>query len=249
VEMAREGFHVTGIDLIKEKVNSINAGISYIPDISSETVASFIADGKLRATQSLSAVGDLDTINICVPTPLRKNKDPELSYVIAAVEVIRNHIRPGQLVILESTTYPGTSREVVLPILEESGLRAGTDFFLAYSPERVDPGNSTYNTRNIPKVVGGVTPHCAEMAVLFYRQFIDNVFSVSSTDCAEMVKLLENTFRSVNIALANEMALACNSFGINVWEVIEAAKSKPFGFMPFYPGPGLGGHCIPVDAY
>ena len=249
VEMAREGFHVTGIDLIKEKVNSINAGISYIPDISSETVASFIADGKLRATQSLSAVGDLDTINICVPTPLRKNKDPELSYVIAAVEVIRNHIRPGQLVILESTTYPGTSREVVLPILEESGLRAGTDFFLAYSPERVDPGNSTYNTRNIPKVVGGVTPHCAEMAVLFYRQFIDNVFSVSSTDCAEMVKLLENTFRSVNIALANEMALACHSFGINVWEVIEAAKSKPFGFMPFYPGPGLGGHCIPVDPY
>jgi len=231
VEMAREGFHVTGIDLIKEKVNSINSGISYIPDISSETVASFIADGRLRATQSLSAVGDLDTINICVPTPLRKNKDPELSYVIAAVEVIRNHIQPGQLIILES------------------GLRAGTDFFLAYSPERVDPGNSTYHTRNIPKVVGGVTPRCAEMAVLFYRQFIDNVFSVSSTDCAEMVKLLENTFRSVNIALANEMALACNSFGINVWEVIEAAKSKPFGFMPFYPGPGLGGHCIPVDPY
>jgi UDP-N-acetyl-D-glucosamine dehydrogenase len=184
-----------------------------------------------------------------VPTPLRKNKDPELSYIIAAVEVIRNHIRAGQLIILESTTYPGTTREVVLPILEESGLKAGSDFFLAYSPERVDPGNSIFHTQNIPKVVGGITPRCAETAVFFYRQYIDNVFSVSSTDCAEMVKLLENTFRSVNIALANEMALTCHSFGINVWEVIEAAKTKPFGFMPFYPGPGLGGHCIPVDPY
>jgi UDP-N-acetyl-D-glucosamine dehydrogenase len=194
-------------------------------------------------------VAELDTINICVPTPLRKNKDPELSYIIAAVEVIRNHIRAGQLIILESTTYPGTTREVVLPILEESGLKAGSDFFLAYSPERVDPGNSIFHTQNIPKVVGGITPRCAETAVFFYRQYIDNVFSVSSTDCAEMVKLLENTFRSVNIALANEMALTCHSFGINVWEVIEAAKTKPFGFMPFYPGPGLGGHCIPVDPY
>ena len=249
IEMAKEGYRVTGIDLSKEKVNSINDGISYIPDIPNETVAAFVAGDRLRATQSLAAVTDLDTINICVPTPLRKNKDPELSYVIAAVEVIGKHIQPGQLIILESTTYPGTTREVVLPILEESGLRAGTDFFLAYSPERVDPGNSTYHTRNIPKVVGGVTPRCAETAVLFYRQFIDDVISVSSTDCAEMVKLLENTFRSVNIALANEMALTCHSFGINVWEVIEAAKSKPFGFMPFYPGPGLGGHCIPVDPY
>ena len=249
VEMAKTGFQVTGIDLIQEKVNSINNGISYIPDVANETVASFVADGKLRATQSLAAVGELDTINICVPTPLRKNKDPELSYVIAAVEVIRNHIRAGQLIILESTTYPGTSREVVLPILEESGLKVGRDFFLAYSPERVDPGNRTFHTRNIPKVVGGVTPRCTESAVFFYRQFIENVFSVSSTDCAEMVKLLENTFRSVNIALANEMALTCHSFGIDVWEVIEAAKTKPFGFMPFYPGPGLGGHCIPVDPY
>jgi UDP-N-acetyl-D-glucosamine dehydrogenase len=249
MEMAQEGFHVTGIDLSKEKVDSINAGISYIPDVASETVSSFVSAGKLRATQSLGAVAELDTMNICVPTPLRKNKDPELSYVIAAVEVIRNHIRPGQLIILESTTYPGTTREVVLPILEESGLRAGSDFFLAYSPERVDPGNATYGTRNIPKVVGGVTPRCAETAGFFCRQFIESVIQVSSTDCAEMVKLLENTFRSVNIALANEMALACHSFGINVWEVIEAAKSKPFGFMPFYPGPGLGGHCIPIDPY
>ena len=249
VEMAKAGFQVTGIDLSQEKVNALNRGLSYIPDVPSQTVESFVAADRLRATQSLAAVAELDTINICVPTPLRKNKDPELSYIIAAVEVIRNHIRPGQLIILESTTYPGTTREVVLPILEESGLKAGSDFFLAYSPERVDPGNSIFHTQNIPKVVGGITPRCAETAVFFYRQYIDNVFSVSSTDCAEMVKLLENTFRSVNIALANEMALTCHSFGINVWEVIEAAKTKPFGFMPFYPGPGLGGHCIPVDPY
>ena len=249
VEMAKTGFQVTGIDLSQEKVNALNRGVSYIPDVPSQTVESFVAADRLRATQSLAAVGELDTINICVPTPLRKNKDPELSYIIAAVEVIRNHIRAGQLIILESTTYPGTTREVVLPILEESGLKAGSDFFLAYSPERVDPGNSLFHTQNIPKVVGGITPRCAETAVFFYRQYIDNVFSVSSTDCAEMVKLLENTFRSVNIALANEMALTCHSFGINVWEVIEAAKTKPFGFMPFYPGPGLGGHCIPVDPY
>lgn len=249
IEMAKAGFHVTGIDLSQEKVNALNRGVSYIPDVPSQTVESFVAAERLRATQSLAAVGELDTINICVPTPLRKNKDPELSYIIAAVEVIRNHIRAGQLIILESTTYPGTTREVVLPILEESGLKAGSDFFLAYSPERVDPGNSIFHTQNIPKVVGGITPRCAETAVFFYRQYIDNVFSVSSTDCAEMVKLLENTFRSVNIALANEMALTCHSFGIDVWEVIEAAKTKPFGFMPFYPGPGLGGHCIPVDPY
>lgn len=249
VEMAKAGFQVTGIDLSQEKVNALNRGVSYIPDVPSQTVESFVAADRLRATQSLAAVAELDTINICVPTPSRKNKDPELSYIIAAVEVIRNHIRAGQLIILESTTYPGTTREVVLPILEESGLKAGSDFFLAYSPERVDPGNSIFHTQNIPKVVGGITPRCAETAVFFYRQYIDNVFSVSSTDCAEMVKLLENTFRSVNIALANEMALTCHSFGINVWEVIEAAKTKPFGFMPFYPGPGLGGHCIPVDPY
>jgi UDP-N-acetyl-D-glucosamine dehydrogenase len=249
LEMAKAGFQVTGIDLSQVKVNALNRGVSYIPDVPSQTVESFVAAERLRATQSLAAVGELDTINICVPTPLRKNKDPELSYIIAAVEVIRNHIRAGQLIILESTTYPGTTREVVLPILEESGLKAGSDFFLAYSPERVDPGNSIFHTQNIPKVVGGITPRCAETAVFFYRQYIDNVFSVSSTDCAEMVKLLENTFRSVNIALANEMALTCHSFGIDVWEVIEAAKTKPFGFMPFYPGPGLGGHCIPVDPY
>lgn len=249
MEMAREGYQVTGVDLVREKVEAVNSGISYVLDVPSETLLSFVSTNKMRATQSLAAVEALDTLNICVPTPLRKNKDPDLSYVIAAVEAIRNHIRPGQLIILESTTYPGTTREVVLPILEESGLKVGQDFFLAYSPERVDPGNKTYVTRNIPKVVGGITPHCTGLAVALYQQFVETVVPVSSTDCAEMVKLLENTFRSVNIALANEMALTCHSFGINVWEVIEAAKTKPFGFMPFYPGPGLGGHCIPVDPY
>ena len=249
LEMAHGGFQVTGIDLMKEKVDSINAGISYIPDVAGETLRQAVSAHRMRATQSLAAAEKLDTLNICVPTPLRKNKDPDLSYVIAAVEAIRNHIRPGQLIILESTTYPGTTRELVLPILEDSGLKVGRDFFLAYSPERVDPGNQQYNTRNIPKVIGGATPRCTKMAALFYQQFVDQVMPVSSTDCAEMVKLLENTFRSVNIALANEMALTCHSLGIDVWEVIEAAKSKPFGFLPFYPGPGLGGHCIPVDPY
>ena len=249
IEMANAGFQATGIDLVKEKVDSVNSGVSYVLDIASESLQSVVRANRMRATQSLAAVEGLDTLNICVPTPLRKNKDPDLSYVIAAVEAIRIHIRPGQLIILESTTYPGTTREVVLPILEESGLQVGRDFFLAYSPERVDPANSTYTTCNIPKVVGGITPQCTELACLLYEQFIEKVVPVSSTDCAEMVKLLENTFRSVNIALANEMALTCHSFGINVWEVIEAAKTKPFGFMPFYPGPGLGGHCIPVDPY
>jgi len=249
LEMAQAGFHVTGIDLVKDKVDSINAGISYIPDVTSETLRLALSANNIKATRSLAAAEKLDTINICVPTPLRKNKDPDLSYVLAAIQAIRNHIRPGQLIILESTTYPGTTREMVLPILEDSGLKVGRDFFLAYSPERVDPGNQQYTTRNIPKVVGGVTPSCTKMASLFYEQFVEKLLPVSSTDCAEMVKLLENTFRSVNIALANEMALTCHSLGIDVWEVIEAAKSKPFGFLPFYPGPGLGGHCIPVDPY
>jgi UDP-N-acetyl-D-glucosamine dehydrogenase len=249
LEMAHAGFQVTGIDLVKEKVDSINAGISYIPDVPGDVLSKAVSANRMRATQSLAAAEKLDTLNICVPTPLRKNKDPDLSYVIAAVEAIRNHIRPGQLIILESTTYPGTTREIVLPVLEDTGLKVGRDFFLAYSPERVDPGNQKYTTRNIPKVIGGATPRCTKMAALFYEQFVERVIPVSSTDCAEMVKLLENTFRSVNIALANEMALTCHSLGIDVWEVIEAAKSKPFGFLPFYPGPGLGGHCIPVDPY
>jgi UDP-N-acetyl-D-glucosamine dehydrogenase len=249
LEMAKEGFQVTGIDINRQRVDSVNAGMSYVLDVPSEDLLSFVTKGGIKATQALAAVENLDTISICVPTPLRKTKDPDLSYVIAAAEAVRNHLCPGQLIILESTTYPGTTRELVLPILEESSLQVGRDFFLAYSPERVDPGNKAYTTRNIPKVIGGITSRCTEIATLFYQQFIDEIVPVSSPESAEMVKLLENTFRSVNIALANEMALMCHKLRIDVWEVIEAAKTKPFGFTAFYPGPGLGGHCIPVDPY
>ncbi len=249
VEMAQKGFRVTGIDIDGSKVESVNAGISYILDVPNESLRAAVDNRTIRATQSFAAVESLDTISICVPTPLRKTKDPDLSYIIAAVEAVHNHLRPGKLIILESTTYPGTTREIVLPILEKSGLKAGRDFFLAFSPERVDPGNRAFTTRNIPKVIGGITPRCTAIASLLYQQFLDCTVPVSSPESAEMVKLLENTFRSVNIALANEMARMCRKFGINVWEVIDAAKTKPFGFMPFYPGPGLGGHCIPVDPY
>jgi len=248
-EMAKTSFEVTGIDIDGRKVSSINSGVSYLLDVPADTLRSLVANKRLKATQSLAAVQNLDTVSICVPTPLRKTKEPDLSFVIAAAEAVRNHLQRGQLIVVESTTYPGTTRELVLPILEKSGLRVGTDFFLAFSPERVDPGNTTHTSRTIPKVIGGTTPVCRELAALLYGQFVDTIVPVSSTECAEMVKLLENTFRSVNIALANEMALMCHKFGVRVWEVIEAAKSKPFGFMPFYPGPGLGGHCIPVDPY
>jgi UDP-N-acetyl-D-glucosamine dehydrogenase len=246
VEMAQQGFHVTGIDIDRSKVESVNAGLSYILDVPNECLFPLVVNGGMRATQSLAAVESLDAISVCVPTPLRKTKDPDLSYVVASAEAVHNHLRRGQLIVIESTTYPGTTREVVLPILQRSGLQVGKDFFLAYSPERVDPGNKTYRTRNIPKVIGGMTPACTELAALLYRQFIERIVPVSSSEAAEMVKLLENTFRSVNIALANEMALMCHKFGINVWEIIEAATTKPFGFMPFYPGPGLEGHYIPV---
>jgi UDP-N-acetyl-D-glucosamine dehydrogenase len=249
VEMAKAGFHVVGIDIDPRRVNSVNAGISCNLDVSSEQILSLITQKTLRATQALAIIEELDAISVCVPTPLRKTKEPDLSYVVAAIQAIRNHLRPGQLIVLESTTYPGTTRELVLPILEETGLQVGEDFFLAYSPERVDPGNPTYNSRNIPKVIGGITSRCSELATLFYGNFVDKIVPVSSPEAAEMVKLLENTFRSVNIALANEMGRLSHTLGISVWEVIDAAKTKPFGFMPFYPGPGLGGHCIPVDPH
>jgi UDP-N-acetyl-D-glucosamine dehydrogenase len=249
VEMARAGFHVTGIDMDARKVDSINKGISYVPDVPSEIFSPLVAQTRIKATQSKDVISDLDAISICVPTPLRKTRDPDLSYVLAAMEAVRTHLRRGQLIILESTTYPGTTRELVLPMLQETGLRVGEDFFLCFSPERVDPGNKTYNTRNIPKVIGGITSQCTELGRLLYSQMVDRVVPVSSPDCAEVVKLLENTFRSVNIALANEMAMMCQKLGVNIWEVIEAAETKPFGFVPFYPGPGLGGHCIPVDPY
>src|SRR4030095_7126608 len=249
VEMAQKGFRVTGIDIDGSKVESVNAGISYILDVPNESLRAAVDNRTIRATQSFAAVESLDTISICVPTPLRKTKDPDLSYILAAVEAVHNNLRPGKFIILESTTYPGTTREIVLPILEKSGLKAGRGFFLAFSPERVDPGNRAFTTRNIHKVIGGTTPRCTALASLLYQQFLDCTVPVSSPESAEMVKLLENTFRSVNIALANEMARMCRKFGINVWEVIDAAKTKPFGFMPFYPGPGLGGHCIPIDPF
>src|SRR5439155_21850490 len=249
VELARSGFTTTGIDLDVRKVSAIGRGESYIPDVSSADVAEHTARGRLSATTDFAVVAGLDTINICVPTPLRKTKDPDMSYIVSAVEAIAAHLRPGMLIILESTTYPGTTEEVVQPLLERGGLKTGHDFFLAFSPERVDPGNGTFNTRNVPKVVGGMTPQCSELARALYAAAIDIVVPVSSPRVAEMVKLLENTFRAVNIGLVNEIALMCDTLGIDVWEVVDAAKTKPFGFMPFYPGPGLGGHCIPIDPF
>jgi UDP-N-acetyl-D-glucosamine dehydrogenase len=250
VEFAKSGFSVTGIDVQESKVTGINAGESHIQDIPSEELGRLVAGKQLSATADFSVVAELDTINICVPTPLRKTKDPDMSFIVSACQEIRKYIHPGMLIILESTTYPGTTEELVLPMLEgDSGLRAGRDFFLCFSPERVDPGNPNFHTANIPKVVGGITPECTEIGVLFYSQALKTVVPVGSTQVAEMVKLLENTFRMINIGLVNEMALMCDRMGINVWEVIEAAATKPFGFMPFYPGPGLGGHCIPIDPF
>jgi UDP-N-acetyl-D-glucosamine dehydrogenase len=249
VEFAKAGFSVTGIDISQEKTKKVNAGDSYVGDIPSATLKPLVETGKLRATTDFSAVLELDTINICVPTPLRKTKDPDMSFIVSSCQEIARHFHAGQLVILESTTYPGTTDEVVLPILSKSGLEVGRDFFLCFSPERVDPGNPKFQTVNIPKVVGGCTPVCTEMGSLLYAQALEQVVAVSSTQVAEMVKLLENTFRMINIGLANEIALMCDRMGINVWEVIDAAATKPFGFMPFYPGPGLGGHCIPIDPF
>jgi len=249
VEFAKAGFEVTGFDVDVAKVSSINKGHSYIGDVPSEDVAAAVKAKKLSATDDMSKLYDMDAIDICVPTPLRKTRDPDLSYVVLAVDAVRARLRPGQLVILESTTYPGTTDEVVQPALEEGGLKAGKDFYLAFSPERVDPGNPTYTTRTIPKVVGGVNEISTELAKELYGSIISTIVPVSSTQVAEMVKLLENTFRAVNIGLVNEIALMSHRMNIDVWEVIEAASTKPFGFMPFYPGPGLGGHCIPIDPF
>jgi UDP-N-acetyl-D-glucosamine dehydrogenase len=249
VEFAKAGFEVTGFDVDVAKVSSINKGHSYIGDVPSEDVAAAVKATKLSATDDMSKLHGMDAIDICVPTPLRKTRDPDLSYVVLAVDAVRARLRPGQLVILESTTYPGTTDEVVQPALEEGGLKAGKDFYLAFSPERVDPGNPTYTTRTIPKVVGGVDEISTELAKELYGSIISTIVPVSSTQVAEMVKLLENTFRAVNIGLVNEIALMSHRMNIDVWEVIEAASTKPFGFMPFYPGPGLGGHCIPIDPF
>jgi UDP-N-acetyl-D-glucosamine dehydrogenase len=249
VEFAKAGFQVIGIDVSEPKVRMLNQGESYIQDVPTEEVAELVRKGLLKATADFSIIGELDTLNICVPTPLRKTKDPDMSYIDAACREIASYIRPGLLVVLESTTYPGTTDEFVQPMLEKSGLKAGEDFFLCFSPERVDPGNPNFQTRNIPKVVGGITPACTAVAREFYSQALENVVPVSSTRVAEMVKLLENTFRMINIGLVNELAQMCERIHIDVWEVIDAAATKPFGFMPFYPGPGLGGHCIPIDPF
>src|SRR6476646_12033604 len=249
VEFAKAGFHVTGFDVDSRKSTQINSGVSYIPDVLDADLAACVKAGKLRATTDMRQLGDMDAIDICVPTPLRKTKDPDLSYVVKAVEAVAATLKRGQLVILESTTYPGTTDEVVQPMLVAKGFKPDVDFFLAFSPERVDPGNPQFNTKNIPKIVGGVGPASTEIAAALYGATVQHVLQVTSTRVAEMVKLLENTFRAVNIGLVNEMALMCHKMNIDVWEVIDAAKTKPFGFMPFYPGPGLGGHCIPIDPF
>jgi len=249
VEFAAAGFTVTGIDIDAKKIAALNRGESYIQDIPTSVLAPLVKAGKLTATTDFSAAAAMDTINICVPTPLRKTKDPDMSYIVNACQEIAKYFHPGVLVILESTTYPGTTNELMLPMFERPGLKVGEDFFLCFSPERVDPGNVNFQTRNIPKVVGGITPACTTIGAAFYRQALETVVPVGSTRVAEMVKLLENTFRMINIGLVNEMAMLCDRMGIDVWEVIDAAATKPFGFMPFYPGPGLGGHCIPIDPF
>ncbi|HLQ77386.1 MAG TPA: nucleotide sugar dehydrogenase [Terriglobia bacterium] len=241
------GFPVTGIDLDENRVQRLCDRTSYVTDVGNNELAKAMDGGRFKVTSDAEVIRELDAVIICVPTPLRKSKEPDLSYVMSAVDMIASRLRSGQLIILESTTYPGTTEELILPQLEKAGCRVGSDCFLAYSPERVDPGNKEFSTRNIPKIVGGITSRCAELAALLYGLCVDRTMTVSSTRVAEMVKLLENTFRNVNVALANEIALMCAHMQIDVWEVIRAAKTKPFGFMPFYPGPGLGGHCIPID--
>jgi UDP-N-acetyl-D-glucosamine dehydrogenase len=249
VEMAESGLRVTGIDVQASKVDAINAGRSYVLDVPSSRVAALVKEGALSATTDFSVTAELDTINICVPTPLRKTREPDLSFIVQSLESLIPHMRAGQLLVLESTTYPGTTEEILLPMLKDAGLEPGRDVEVAFSPERTDPGNKAFSTRTIPKVVGGLTPRANDAACALYGRCIDTVVPVSSPKVAEMVKLLENTFRNVNIALVNELAMLCDKFHIDVWEVIDAAATKPFGFMPFYPGPGLGGHCIPVDPH
>jgi UDP-N-acetyl-D-glucosamine dehydrogenase len=249
VEFGKAGFEVAAIDIDRARVAQLKRGHSYVQDVPHADVRALVRSGRLRPTTDFGVLRRVDTVNICVPTPLSKQRDPDVSYIVAAAKEVARHVHRGMMVVLESTTYPGTTEELILPLLQETGMKVGRDFFLAFSPERVDPGNPKFTTRNIPKVVGGVTPVCTELASRLYAQRLDRVVPVSSTQVAEMVKLLENTFRSVNIALVNELALMCARLKIDVWEVIEAAGTKPFGFMPFYPGPGLGGHCIPIDPF
>jgi len=249
VAFAEAGYHVLGVELLKRRVDSVNRGMSYIGDVSSERLSRLVNKKMLEATQDQSRLSEVDTISICVPTPLTRTKQPDLSYVIFESEEVAKYLKPGQLVIVESTTYPGTTREICLPILEKNGLKVGKDFYLAFSPERIDPGTIKYNLRNVPKIVGGIEPESTKVASLLYQQIVDKVHIVSSAEAAEMTKVFENVFRSVNIALVNETAQLCHVMGVSIWEVIEAASTKPYGFMPFYPGPGVGGHCIPLDPY
>jgi len=249
VAFAEAAFRVLGFDAQQNRVDWVNKGRSYIVDVDSKALAGVIRKGLLEATTDQSRIREVDAICICVPTPLTKTKDPELSYVIDESEVVSRYVQKGQLVVLESTTYPGTTREVMLPILERSGLKAGRDFYLAFSAERIDPGSKNYNVWNTPKVVGGINPKSTKLATLLYSQIVDRVVPVSCPEVAEMTKVFENVFRSVNIALVNELAHLCEKMGLSVWEVIDAASTKPFGYMPFYPGPGIGGHCIPLDPY
>jgi UDP-N-acetyl-D-glucosamine dehydrogenase len=247
IEFTRAGFRVSGFDLNAQKVNAIQAGESYIDDVPSAAVAGAREQGLLTASTDFAGLAACDVINVCVPTPLTKTKDPDVSHIVAALEDIRRRIRSGQLVILGSTTYPGTTQELFIPMLEDTGLQVGKDFSVAFAPERIDPANREFHVRQVPKVVGGATPLCTQLACKVFEPIFDRVVPVSSTQSAEMVKLLENTFRAINIGLANEVALMCDRLGLDVWEVIEAASTKPYGFMKFLPGPGLGGHCIPVD--
>ena len=247
VEFAEAGFVVLGVDVNVVKVQQLNRGESYIPDVPSARIKWLVESGKLRASTNYADLRSVDTVSICVPTPLRKTKDPDMSFVIEAVNAVVDICHEGMLIVLESTTYPGTTEEIIVPRLAENGFQPGENVFVAFSPERIDPGNPDYGVRNTPKVIGGINADSTEVAVALYSTAVDQVVPVSSPTTAEMVKLLENTFRAVNIGLANEMALMCDKLGVDVWEVIKAASSKPFGFMPFYPGPGLGGHCIPID--
>lgn len=249
IRFGEAGFKVTGLDVDEDKINKLNQGQSYIKHIPSAKLKELIKSEKFQATSDFSCIKDIDCLIICVPTPLSDNKEPDISYIEATADDVAKYIREGQLISLESTTYPGTTREVLLPRFEQKGLKAGEDFFLAFSPEREDPGNPKFNTKNIPKVVGGITPACTEAADVLYGEIIDKTVPVSSTEVAEFTKLLENIFRSVNIALVNELKILASRMGIDIWEVIEAASTKPFGFKAFYPGPGLGGHCIPIDPF
>ena len=249
IEFVQAGYNVTGIDIDENKINLINRGENYIKDVNNNLLKKAIQGNKLSATTDFSIVQNLDSISICVPTPLNKQKDPDISFIISVMEKIKNYIHSDMIIILESTTYPGSTKELILPYVKNNKFEIGKNFFLCFSPERIDPGNKDFNTSNTPKVIGGITEKCTEIGASIYEEIVNKVITVSSTETAEMVKLLENTFRAINIGLANEIAIMCEKLGVNVWEVIDAAATKPFGYMKFSPGPGLGGHCIPIDPH